>query len=62
MSIETWLAFALASTVVLMIPGPTVLLVCAYALGAGRRTALWTVVGVALGDLVAMTRRPCSPC
>ncbi len=55
MTIETWLAFALASTVVLLIPGPTVLLVCAYALGAGRRTALWTVSGVALGDLVAMT-------
>jgi len=55
MSIETWFAFALASTVVLTIPGPTVLLVCAYALGAGRRTALWTVGGVALGDLVAMT-------
>lgn len=55
MSIETWIAFALASTVVLVIPGPTVLLVCAYALGAGRRTALWTVGGVALGDLVAMT-------
>ncbi len=55
MSIETWLAFSVASTVVLLIPGPTVLLVCAYALGAGRRTALWTVGGVALGDLVAMT-------
>lgn len=55
MTIEVWFAFALASTVVLMIPGPTVLLVCAYALGAGRRTALWTVGGVALGDLVAMT-------
>lgn len=55
MSLETWIAFALASTVVLIIPGPTVLLVCAYALGAGRRTALWTVGGVALGDLAAMS-------
>ena len=55
MTIDAWLAFALASTVVLMIPGPTILLVCSYALSAGRRAGLWMVGGVALGDLVAMT-------
>ena len=55
MSIELWLAFAAASTVLVIIPGPTVLLVVAYALGAGRRTALWTVIGVFFGDLVAIT-------
>ena len=55
MSLELWAAFAAASTILVMIPGPTVLLVVAYALGAGRGTALWTVVGVFLGDLVAIT-------
>lgn len=55
MSLELWLAFAAASTILVVIPGPTVLLVVAYALGAGRRTALWTVIGVFFGDLVAIT-------
>ena len=39
----------------LAIPGPTILLVVAYARGAGRRTALWTVAGVFFGDLLAIT-------
>jgi len=55
MTIETWLAFAAASAVLLIIPGPTVLLVVSYALGQGWRTALPTAVGVALGDFTAMT-------
>lgn len=55
MSFELWLAYAAASTILVIIPGPTVLLVVAYALGAGRKTALWTVLGVFLGDLVAIT-------
>ena len=55
MAFETWLAFAAASAVLLAIPGPTILLVVAYALGAGRRTALWTVAGVFFGDLLAIT-------
>ena len=55
MTLETWLAFAAAATVLLMLPGPTVLLVVAYALGQGRRVALSMVAGVALGDFVAMT-------
>lgn len=55
MSIEHWLAFAAASAVMLAIPGPTILLVISYALGYGRKTALATVPGVALGDLTAMT-------
>src|SRR5436190_1872563 len=50
MSIETWLAFAAASTVLLVIPGPTILLVISYALGQGMRTALPVAVGVAHGD------------
>lgn len=55
MSIETWLAFLLASAIMLPIPGPTILLVIGQSLGAGRGRALPLVAGVALGDLTAIT-------
>jgi threonine/homoserine/homoserine lactone efflux protein len=55
MTLETWAAFTAASAVLLIIPGPTVLLVVSYALGQGWRTALPMAVGVALGDFTAMT-------
>ncbi len=55
MSLELWLAFVAASTALLLIPGPTVLLVLSYALSKGRSVAVASATGVALGDLVAMT-------
>ncbi|HEX2580744.1 MAG TPA: LysE family translocator [Dongiaceae bacterium] len=55
MTIETWLAFAFASILLCLIPGPTVLMVVSYGLGQGRRAALATVLGVFCGDFVAMT-------
>lgn len=55
MTLNHWLAFAAAAAILLAIPGPTVLLVISHALGHGRRSALATVAGVALGDLTAMT-------
>src|ERR1700710_2059731 len=55
MTFESWAAFTAASAVLLIIPGPTVLLVVSYALGQGWRTALPMAVGVALGDFTAMT-------
>ena len=55
MSFETWLAFTAASIILLLIPGPTVLLVVSYALGQGWRTAFPMAIGVALGDFTAMT-------
>ncbi|WGD31554.1 LysE family translocator [Ancylobacter sp. WKF20] len=55
MPIETWLAFVAASAVLLVIPGPTILLVVSYALGQGRKVALPVATGVALGDFTAMT-------
>lgn len=51
----TWAAFALASLALLAIPGPTVLLVLSYALSQGRRVAVASALGVATGDLMAMT-------
>ncbi|MBV9079122.1 MAG: LysE family translocator [Methylobacteriaceae bacterium] len=55
MSVEIWLAFTAASALLLVIPGPTILLVVSYALGQGWRAALPMAVGVALGDFTAMT-------
>jgi threonine/homoserine/homoserine lactone efflux protein len=55
MPFDTWIAFLAASTVLLMIPGPTILLVLSYALSQGRRVAVSTAAGVALGDLIAMS-------
>jgi len=55
MPLDHWFAFVLASAVLLAIPGPTVLLVISYALGHGRRAAVASVAGVALGDFTAMT-------
>jgi threonine/homoserine/homoserine lactone efflux protein len=55
MSFETWAAFAAATSILLIIPGPTILLVVSYALGQGWRTALPVAIGVALGDFTAMT-------
>jgi threonine/homoserine/homoserine lactone efflux protein len=58
MAFDHWLAFVAASAVLLVIPGPTVLLVISYALGHGRKAAaavVAVVAGVALGDLTAMT-------
>lgn len=55
MPFDLWLTFAAASLALLLIPGPTVLLVLSYALSKGRSVAIASAAGVALGDLVAMT-------
>jgi threonine/homoserine/homoserine lactone efflux protein len=51
----TWLAFALASAAMGLIPGPGVTSIVGYALSSGRRTALASVAGLALGNVAAMT-------
>jgi homoserine/homoserine lactone efflux protein len=52
--LQTWISFAAATEALLIIPGPTVLLVISYALAQGRRSAWATVPGVAAGDFTAM--------
>lgn len=46
-------AFIAASLVLLVVPGPTIIMVISQALAHGRRIALASVAGVGLGDLVA---------
>lgn len=55
MDLNLWLAFVAASFVLLIIPGPTILLVLSYAISQGRKVALATAAGVAFGDLIAMS-------
>ena len=55
MTLELYLSYVLATLVVLAVPGPTILLVVSYALSQGRRAALSTVLGVGLGDTIAVT-------
>ncbi|MGD1888888.1 MAG: LysE family translocator [Cohaesibacteraceae bacterium] len=55
MTIELYLSYVVACFVVLAVPGPTILLVISYALSQGKRAALSTVVGVGLGDAIAVT-------
>jgi homoserine/homoserine lactone efflux protein len=54
MPLDLWLAFVAASFAILLLPGPTVLLVVGYALGAGRRAAFGAMSGVLAGDLAAL--------
>lgn len=55
MPLDLWLAFVAATVALLLIPGPTVLLVLSYAVSKGRSVAVATALGVALGDFIAMT-------
>jgi len=55
MALDIWCAFTAATLLVLIVPGPTILLVMSYALSRGPKVALRMVAGVALGDFIAMT-------
>lgn len=54
MSFQLWLAFVVASAVVLIIPGPTILTVISYSVAHGRRANTPLVAAVALGDSTAL--------
>ena len=54
MALENWLAFAAASAVLLVIPGPTILTVISYSVTHGRRVKWPLVLAVALGDSTAL--------
>jgi threonine/homoserine/homoserine lactone efflux protein len=53
-ALDTWLAYAAATAVLLVIPGPTILTVISYSLTHGRRANVALVAGVALGDSTAL--------
>lgn len=55
MDLSLWMTFVGATLLLLIIPGPTVVLMLTYALTQGRRVAVASAAGVALGDFIAMT-------
>lgn len=55
MTYETWLTFTIASAIVVLIPGPNIVLTVNYAIRDGKRSGLATVPGVVLGAFVAMS-------
>ena len=55
MPLDLWLTFVAATAAMMLIPGPTVLLVLSYALSKGRSVAIASAGGVAFGDLIAIS-------
>ncbi len=55
MSLDLYLAYVVATVIVVAVPGPTIMLILSYALRVGRRSSAAMVLGVGLGDLVAIT-------
>ena len=55
MNMELYIPFVLAATLILIIPGPTILLVISQAVTHGRRSVVPLATGVLLGDFTAMT-------
>lgn len=52
---EQLLAFALATVVILIVPGPDLMLMLKNAAKAGRSGALWTATGIMVGNTVVAT-------
>lgn len=55
MSFDVWLAFAVASAIVVVIPGPNIVLTVTYAIRSGMRSGIATVPGQVLGAFIGMT-------
>ena len=54
MTLEMYLGYLIAMEIVLLIPGPTVLLVMSYGLSHGKSSTVPVVFGVTMGDICAM--------
>ena len=54
MNLDLWLAYAVATSILLIIPGPTILTVVSYSVSHGSRVRLPLVFAVALGDSTAL--------
>jgi threonine/homoserine/homoserine lactone efflux protein len=54
-SFEIYITYVLATTLILVIPGPTIILVVSQAVTHGRKSVVPLAAGVVLGDFTAMT-------
>lgn len=55
MNLDIWLAYLFVTTFILIVPGPTIILVISQAVTHGRRSVVPLVLGVVFGDFTAMT-------
>lgn len=55
MDLHTWAVFAAASLIMAVIPGPGVASIVGFAFSSGRRVALASVAGMAVGNATAMS-------
>ena len=55
MSLNIWITYFFATTLILIIPGPTIILVISQAVRHGRKSVVPLATGVVLGDFTAMT-------
>ena len=54
MSIEVFFAYLLTTSIILIIPGPTIILVVSQAVAHGKKSVIPLVMGVVFGDFTAM--------
>ena len=55
MSLEIYITYVFATILILVIPGPTIILVVSQAVTHGRKSVVPLAAGVVLGDFTAMT-------
>lgn len=55
MTFETWLSFAITSSIISIIPGPSVFMVLAQSISYGLRSAFLCIFGDVIGGLIVMT-------
>lgn len=55
MTIELWLAFIITASVILVIPGPTIIYVVSQSLTHGKKASLPLSIGVISGDAVCIS-------
>jgi threonine/homoserine/homoserine lactone efflux protein len=54
-SLELWVAFIAAASIMILIPGPTTMMVLGHTMAGGPRRGALSLIGVTLGDICAIT-------
>lgn len=52
---ELWIAFMAAASIMILIPGPTTMMVLGHTMAGGPRNGALSLIGVTLGDICAIT-------
>lgn len=55
MTLEVWLTFVVTATLILVIPGPTIIYVVGQSLSHGRKASIPLSLGVVIGDAMCIT-------